>query len=233
MTGKIIVVISQPRTGGSLVMHALNSYDPILNLYEFFPRSDMDFDKEHDYSNAKNAVSLMTSLETDNTIVCMKIQSYQLLNLGYNEIDKILGLPHVEVILLERNKLSAWISTEQAKKTSQYSKCNTDEVLVKFDLHDFLAYYKRCTNFYKFIREKLQYLDKNYLEMSYEKDLEEFSYDKFHALIDPWLESRGIVLGKKHQEMVFTKQRTVPIEQCISNYYDQGKTLIEFFRNKK
>jgi hypothetical protein len=232
MTGKIIVVISETRTGSSLVMHALNSYDPILNLYEFFPKGDIDFDKGHHHSNAKNAVSLMTNLEIDNTIVCMKIHGYQLLNLVYTDIDKILNLPHVEIILLERIKLSSWISGEQAKKTSQYAECNTDEVLVKFDPHNFLIYYKQCTNFYKLIRKKLQYLDKNYLEMSYEKDLEEFSYDKFHALIDPWLESRGIVLGKKHHEMMFTKQRTVPIEQCISNY-DQEKTLIEFFRNKK
>ena len=231
MMGKVIVVIGEARTGSSFLIDALNSYDPILNLYEFFPRSDIDFAQGPDYSNAKNAVQLMRNLEIEDTIVCMKIQSYQLLNLMTNDIDKILSLPHIEIILLERLKLSQWVSGEQAKKTLQYSKFNTDEVMVEFDLHKFLDFYKKSTRFYKFIRKKLSDLNKNYLEISYEKDLEEFSYNKLHSLIDPWLESNSIVLGKKHHEMTFTKQRNVPIEQCISNYAEY-KTLVDHFKNK-
>jgi len=231
MMGKVIVVIGEARTGSNLVMDALNSYDPILNLYEFFPRSDIDFAQGPDYSNAKNAVTLMANLEIEDTVVCMKIQSYQLLNLMTNDINKILSFPHVEVILLERIKLSAWVSGLQAQKTLQYGFFNTNEVLIDFEPHGFLDYYKKSTNFYRYIRGKLSDLNKNYLEMSYEKDLEDFSYEKFHTLIDPWLENTGIELGKKHHELKFTKQRTVPIEQCINNYNEQ-KILIDFFKNK-
>jgi hypothetical protein len=229
---KVIVVIGEARTGSSFLIEALNSYDPIMNLYEYFPRSDIDFAQGPDYSNAKNAVNLMAELENKDITSCMKIQNYQLLNLPAGDIDKILSFPHVEFILLERIKLSSYVSGIQARKTLRYARWNTDEVMVEFNPQDFLEFYKKSTNFYKFIRKKLSDLNKNYLEVSYEQDLAEFSYEKLHALIDPWLASTSIELGKKHHEMTYTKQRNVPIEQCISNY-DEFKMLIDSFKDKK
>jgi hypothetical protein len=225
---KIIIILAEARSGSSLLIEAMNYYSPIQNMYEYFPVPGFDTSTDEYYSHISDAFYLLEELRTSvNVPVFMKVQNYQLYQLNLEDRNKLISLPFVEVVLLERtNRFETFVSKEQAEQVNSYSMTNTDNVLIDFKPNKFFKFNRESTSFYDYTRKFLKNIGKNYLEVSYEQDLLDFSQEKIYSKFDPWFEKIGITLDHVNHNMKFVKQRTVPAVACIKNY-SECQRLIE------
>jgi hypothetical protein len=156
---------------------------------------------------------------TDKTLV-VKIMRKHFEDLG---LDKLLELPFVEVILLERsNKLEEYVSHRKAIEHDKWYNVDTSNLKVTVDIEKFLEKKKQSSHWYSILRHKLN----NCLELNYEKDLQDFDQSQFCEKFNSWLTHIGVAINKtNHRMKFFKKQNNAPIEQSISNY-DEIKHLV-------
>lgn len=179
--------------------------------------------KEEDYFNLlvniyKQPIEALIELYnvTDKTLV-VKIMHKHFDDLN---LDRLLDLPFVEVILLERtNKLEEYVSHRKAIEFNKWYNADTSDIKITVDIDKFLERKQASLDWYKKIRLRLS--GKKYLELNYEKDLQYFDHDKFCKMFDSWLLSIGVDLDKtSHKMKFFKKQNHSPIENSIINYDD-------------
>lgn len=164
----------------------------------------------------KNPIESLTALYqvTDKTLV-VKIMHKQYNELG---LDRLLDLPFVEVILLDRsNKLEEYVSHRKAIEYDQWYNVDTSNLKIKVDIDKFLEKKNWSLAWYNEIKNKL--LNKYYLELNYEMDLKEFNQESFCNKFNQWLSKIELPLGRTDYKIsFFKKQNNAPIEQSISNY---------------
>jgi hypothetical protein len=257
---KIIIVVSEPRTGSCLLTEVFGLYSPVWTMHEFFCSIDHDPDMEDTFlarkieaighnkkyeklfdlipptqfeinANAKDVLRTIRQVADDNQVVVIKIQSYQFGILDLNELCK---LPFVEVVFLKRNNiLNSYISDRQANKIKTWHNVNTNNIRIRIDVDEFIRYKKVSDKFNKFVELTINSLGKNALRVEYKRDLENFSEKSFYAMVDPWIDQIGLDLDKvKGRTIPFVKQRTVSIENCVENY-EEVKDLVDSYRESE
>jgi hypothetical protein len=153
---------------------------------------------------------------TDKTLVVKIMKGhFEELNL-----DRLLDLPFVEAIVLERsNKLEEYVSHIKAMESNKWFNTDTSDIKINVDIDKFLKKNNLSAVWYQKIRQQLKSNNKNYLELNYEKDLLDFNQDTFCKMFDTWLESINLPIDKTNHKMhFFKKQNNAPIEHSISNY---------------
>jgi hypothetical protein len=251
MNKKLILILCEPRTGSNLLCEAMESYSSLQCISEFYlsPYVGLYVNQDHipddlphkdlltteqqdclfkllnvvadDYYNLlvniyKEPITSLIELynATDKTLV-VKIMHNHFEDCG---LDKLLELPFVEVILLERSdKLEEYVSHRKAIEHDKWYNTDTSNLKIKVDIDKFLKKKKWSSDWYSMLRQRLN----NYLELNYEKDLQEFDQSQFCAMFDIWLTNIGVATDKTdHKMKFFKKQNNAPISQSISNYDD-------------
>jgi hypothetical protein len=253
---KLILIFCEPRTGSNLLNEAMNLYTPIRAVNEFFlnlgfyVREDfvpddllhktlirpyerwqlfkfLNVEQENYPELIKQinrtpiqAVKKLYELVPANLVI--KIHRHQLEELNLYEL---LDLPYVEVILLERsNRLKSHVSSLKARKFDKWHNVDTSNIQVSVNVDEFINERDISFNWYKEMKERLS--SKDYLEVNYERDLENITKESFYALFDPWIERIKLSVNKSNYELkYFSKQNNLPIEHSILEY-DKIKHLI-------
>lgn len=249
MNKKLILILCEPRTGSNLLCEAMESYSNLQCINEFYlsphiglyikqdnipddlPHKDLLTEKQqdclfkflnveyNDYYNLlvniyNNPIASLIELYnvTDKTLV-VKIMHKHFEDCG---LDKLLELPFVEVILLERsNKLEEYVSHRKAIEHDKWYNTDTSNLKIKVDIDKFLKKKKWSLEWYAMLRQRLD----NYLELNYEKDLQEFNQNQFCTMFDVWLTNIEVSIDKTNHKMkFFKKQNNAHISQSISNY---------------
>ena len=256
---KIIIIVSSPRTGSCLLVDAFNLYSPMWPMHEFFRNHQVDPDSGDDFSSFKqtqinsnekyknlydiipstqfeinsnyiNVLHAIHQLADSNETVIIKIQSYQFDPIDINELCK---LPFVEFVFLQRsNRLESFISLGQLSKIQMGNNVNTNNVTINLNYDNFMEYIERTDQFDNYIGSALSKSGKNVLNVEYSKDLKDFTVEKFYNLVDHWLDQVGINLERKPYEIMFKRQRTTAVENCIENY-EEVKELVDSYKELK
>ena len=152
----------------------------------------------------------------------VKIHRHQLEELHLHEL---LHLPYTEVILLERtSRLHSYVSLLKAKELDMWHNTDTSDIKVSINLEEFINEQKKSIEWYNGIRQLLS--PKDYLEINYERDLENISKEHFYNLFDAWFEKIKLPVTKTNYELkYFKKQNNTAIEHSISNF-DEIKHLV-------
>jgi hypothetical protein len=153
---------------------------------------------------------------TDKTLV-VKIMHKHFKDLS---LDKLLDLPFVEVIVLDRsNKLEEYVSHRKAIEFNKWYNADTSDLKITVDIDKFLERNHLSLDWYKQIRLMLS--NKHYLELNYENDLQHFDHDEFCKMFDSWLLKIGVDIKKtKHKMKFFKKQNNSSVKNSILNYDD-------------
>ena len=225
MTAKIIFVLSEARTGSTLLCQLLNHYSNTVNFHEVFHgragANDNDlfntdvsfnevlkdqfgdgvFDREIMFSKIKKDPQRLLELMAGhfNKTIIIKIHLFQLFSTSFpvsNILDWILSQPNHEFILLERDFLTAHVSLLKAEQTDVWH--NIDTTNTKVDVYPvrFERELEIFTRKYKTIKDKLQEHDIDYLSVDYDKDLKNYNIAEFEQLVEPWSMRRNIDLGE-------------------------------------
>ena len=256
MNKKLILILSEPRTGSNLLNEALNLYAPMRTINEFFlslgfyvredhvppdlPHKKLIKDDERrqlfDFLNVEqenypelikqinqNPIDALLKLyEVIPINLVVKIHRYQLEEL---HLHGLLQLPFTEVVLLERTgRLHTHVSSLKAKQFDKWHNVDTSNVKVLVNAEEFTLYQKKSIEWYNGIRQQLS--SKEYLEINYEKDVENINKEHFYSLFDPWFKKINLSVTKTNYELkYFKKQNNAPIEESILNY-DEIKHLV-------
>jgi len=249
MNKKLIIILCEPRTGSNLLNEALNLYAPMRTINEFFlnlgfyVREDFvpddlphktllkkeeriqlfDFLKveQENYPelikkiNITPVDALLKLYEVTQSNLVVKIHKHQLEELHLHEL---LHLPYTEVILLERtSRLHSHVSILKARQFDKWHNVDTSNIKVLVNAEEFIYEQEKSIEWYSGIKKQLS--SKEYLEINYEKDLENISKEHFYSLFDPWFEKIKLSVTKTNYELkYFKKQNNAPIEQSILNY---------------
>lgn len=159
------------------------------------------------------AVKKLYEIVPDNLVV--KIHRHQLEELKLYELFE---LPYVEVILLERsNRLKSHVSSLKARKFDKWHNVDTSDIKVSVNVEEYINERDTSINWYKEMRERLS--SKDYLEVNYERDLENITKESFCNLFDPWIERIKLSVNKSNYQLkYFSKQNNSPIKNSILNY---------------
>lgn len=246
---KIILVFGAARAGSSLLTEVMSTFDGIKNLFEFFPHDqhDLKFGKTFDYllgdltqteldaifsplgidptsgdaqslkQRRNNIVELLTNIHiTFPKNVCIKLQDYQVEDL---DLEKIVRLPFVEVVVLERkHKLKTYVSALQAEKINNFKGVDTSNIKVVVDPRWFRIIKKTSNTFYSQLKSVLLKENKNYLYVTYEDDLENFSLPSIQKKINDWFQSVGVDVTPKNIPISYIKQNNNKLENVIENF---------------
>jgi LPS sulfotransferase NodH len=254
---KIIIIVSEQRTGSCLLAEAFSLYSPVWLMHEFFRSIDYDPNIEDTFLARKtesivynkkyeklfdlipptqfeinvNYIDVLRTIRQvadANQPVVIKIQSYQF---GMIDLRELFKLPFVEIVFLKRkNILNSYISSKQATKIKTWHNVSTNDIKVDVDVDEFMQYKKKSDKFNKFVESVIDNSNKNVLKVEYERDLENFTEKSFYSMVTPWLDQVGLDLEKvKGRTIPFVKQRTVGIENCIENY-EEVKDLVDSYR---
>jgi len=215
MTAKIIFVLSEARTGSTLLCQLLAHYKNVINFHEIFHNvgtaNDYDvfninvafnnvlqeqfgdgvFDREKMFpriiEDPKKLLTLMT--ENFNETLIVKVHLFQLIGTNYPVsaiFDWILSQPNHKFVLLERNFLNSYVSLLKAEQSNRWHNIDTTNIQVEIDLDKFNKELSRYTWRYEFIKQKLQEHHIDYLNVDYDKDLKNYNHQEFEQLIEPW-----------------------------------------------
>ena len=148
--------------------------------------------------------------------MCIKIQNYQLDGL---DIPKIISLPFVEVLLLERtNKIKQYVSGLQAESINNFSQVDTSNLKVTVNVNQYRDSKRRSHLFYALVKYTLFVSNKKYLHIIYERDLENFSIINVQDMISTWLSSMSISSEYSGTKIPFIKQNKSLLCDVIENY---------------
>jgi len=195
-------------------------------LAEFLGVAKDDFANLITQIRARPIESLLKLHELINDNIIIKAHWFH-----FEELDLIskglLDLPNVEVILLERTgRLHSYVSKLKARQYDKWHNVDTSDIKVHVDPKDFLEDQTRSLNWYKYMRSELTARNKDYLEVNYEQDLDNFNKEKFYSLVDSWLVKTGLDLEKSSYEMkYFKKQNNAPIENSIENWEELSSII--------
>jgi hypothetical protein len=254
MNKKIILILTEPRTGSYLLNEAFNFYS-LCTVGEFFlnPRSyqspELSKLAYELYLNSEQLTGLFNFLkvEHDNRLELIKqinlnpidsvrklyeISSQSLVIKIHDfqferyQLDELLDLPYVEVIILQRsNRMARYVSHLKAEQTDIWHTADTSSMQVIVDREDFIKTELESSNWFKKIKQRVS--SKNYLEMNYERDLENINKEQFYKLIDPWFEKINLDVTKTNYKIkILKKQNKSKLQYGITNY-KEIKDLIQ------
>ena len=236
MTAKIIFVLSEARTGSTLLCQLLNHYSNTVNFHEVFHGragannndvfntdvsfnnvlqdqfGDGVFDREKMFleitKNPQKLLELMA--EHFNKTVVVKIHLFQLFSTSFpvsNILDWILSQPNHEFILLERDFLNAHVSLLKAEQSDVWHNIDTTDTKVEIYPVRFKRELEIFTGKYKTIKDKLQEHGIDYLSVDYNKDLKNYNISEFEQLVEPWSSRRDIDLGQGNPTWIRVKKQ--------------------------
>jgi LPS sulfotransferase NodH len=255
---KIIAVLSIPRTGSTLLMVQLNSvFTGIRNLSELFNMkqtsnlvASLRNDERRKLENllgigldneelidqlTQDPVDFITKLnQSIDEVIMFKIQPLQV---NFSQILRILAIPEIEVIVLERrNYLEEYVSLLKLIKYDANHNQETDFLKVDIDFESFVEHTAFSQAWYQGIRDYCRFLNKNFLEISYEKHLVKISEERFMPVFAEWFNSVGFELKRRRWVKPFYfKMNNSPIQHSIKNWKEVETRLIKYqdFFNKK
>jgi hypothetical protein len=245
MNKKLILILTEQRTGSHLLNEALSFYSPIQAVNEFFLHPGFHQDKEitpyelllteyqcnqlFDFLNVEqgsyielikqvnlNPVkSLLKLYEISEDSLAVKIHRHQF---EKYQLDELLNLSYVEIIILERsNRMARYISLLKANQTDIWHGIDTSKLQVVVDKDEFIKEEQQSLNWFNKIKQLVS--SKDYLEVNYEKDLEDLNKDNFYNLFDPWFEKINLSVTKTNYKLkLFKKQNRSKIQYSILNY---------------
>jgi hypothetical protein len=227
MTAKIIFVLSEARTGSTLLCELLNRYKNTVNLHEIFhnvgdPRDYNAFKVDFSFNNVlkdhfgdgvfdpekmlprvienpKKLLTLISEHFGDDKTLIVKVHLFQLLT-GYPVsfiLDWILQQPNHRFVLLERDFLKSYVSWLKAEQTNVWHNIDTTNIKVEIIPKRFEEELSRWQRRYNTIKEKLQENNIDYLYVDYDKDLKDYNDSKFEQLIEPWSKRQILDLKSK------------------------------------
>lgn len=245
MNKKLILILTEQRTGSHLLNEALSFYSPIQAINEFFLHPGFHQTKEitpyeifltksqcdqlFDFLNVDrgsyielieqvnlNPIDSLTKLyEVSTDSLAVKIHRHQF---EKYQLDKLLELPYVEVIILQRsNRMARYVSLLKANQTDIWHGIDTSNLQVVVDKDEFVKEEQLSINWFDKIKQQVS--SKNYLEVNYERDLENLNKDNFYNLFDPWFEKINLSVTKTNYKLkLFKKQNKSKLQHSIVNY---------------
>lgn len=235
MTANVIFVLSNGRTGSTLLCQLLTLYQRTKNFNEIL--SDMDnievFDDASEFSEIlsgkytnssisnvelhrklrKDPVNLIKEISeyyTGNTIIAkLHLSETHIFN-NQEILNWILTQPNHKFVLLERtNFLKTFVSERIALQTNNWHNSNTSYNKITIDGNELFdrmfAYMERYSN----IKQKLKDYDIDYLYLEYDRDLKEYTIDNFSSLIDPWSKRIGLNLQLGHEPTITYRRQNI------------------------
>jgi LPS sulfotransferase NodH len=232
-----IIILSQPRSGSSLLCELFCCFKNTLVLHEVFTDGNVPLTelKIHHRNmlkiiqkNPKSAFGHLEKLFSSRHRV-FKIHMFQLQDF---DLDFVLELPNTKFLLVTRdNFLEQYVSAKLANMTGSFSTndeirgVSSKDITFELDIEDYKI--KKETNSFgiKFIKEKLKELNHNYLEFNYEDDLENYNGTALEK-IKAWALTSDISLEpSKYIPSVYQKQNSRHMHEIITNW-ENVKDLI-------
>lgn len=244
MAAKIIFVLSEARTGSTLLCQLLTRFQPTLDLQEVFNLNKEDlYDKTgpkfnkllaHHYpdiivdltkptlefiNDPMKLLSLL--LGYFQTTLIVKIHLYQLQMFSDRNINLILSSPNHKFILLNRsNFLELYISLMTAGASGIWNTTDTSNSMIKIDEDEFRRTFNEHQTKYTSIKKKLQDHNIDYLYIDYDLYLKNYNDQKFIDLIKPWLINQGLTLNlsKELPSTILKQNNSINISHNILDY---------------
>jgi hypothetical protein len=254
MNKKLILILTEPRTGSYLLNEAMNFYS-LCPVGEFFlnPKSYQSPESSklayEGSLNSEQLTSLFNFLKVDqgnrlelikqinlnpiNSVrklyevtqrsLVIKIHDFQF---ERYQLDELLDLPYAEVIILQRsNRMARYVSHLKAEQTDIWHTVNTSDMQVVVDREDFIKTEQESSNWFKKIKQRVS--SKDYLEINYERDLENINKEQFYKLFDPWFEKINLDVIKTNYRIKLLKKQNKSILQYSIANYKEIKDLIQ------
>ena len=245
-------MLTEHRSGSHLLNEALNFYSPLQCINEIFLNHIRYQDKKStpfntyltieqrnqlfDFLNVENkdqselmkkiknnpVESICKLYEITPVSLVVKIHRTQIRQF---HLDELLQLPFVEVIILQRsNRIARYVSLLKAYETDNWHRVDTSHLQVSVNEEEFLQLEKLSKEWFEKIKQQIS--SKNYLEVNYERDLENLNKDHFYSLFDPWFEKINLSVTKTSYKLkYFNKQNNSKLQYSVLNY-DEIKHLI-------
>lgn len=246
MPAKIIFVLSDGRTGSTLLCQLLGQYQQMTNLSESLHQlgrelltRDKNFsnhlrekfnnhilsDEEFQFELLKDPKAVISEISSYfNGTVILKI------HLGQSNILEhlhwILSQPNHKFILLERNNfLGQYTSLKIAEQTNEWHRSNTTDIKINVDLKDFEFELTRYCSKYDHIKRELKKHNIDYLKLEYDKELKNYDVDEFTDLIYPWFTKNDIDLKFDISKEKVNVSRQNTNEDVFNNIINQEEIL--------
>lgn len=233
MTTNIIFVLSQGRTGSTLLCQLLTLYQRTINLnealmdtgqYDLFGTLGISKYLKNKYddlslSNSQlhdklisNPIDLIKDISngcSDNETLIVKLHLSQTQIFTNKEnLDWILSQPNHKFIILERtNFLKTYVSQQISIQTNKWHNVDNTDIKVKIDPVDLSnklhAYRARYYN----IKKALMDHNIDYLVMEYDRDLKKYNIGDFVNLVDPWVKRNSLDLKLSNSPVVQVKRQ--------------------------
>ena len=232
-----IVILSQPRTGSSLVSELFCCFENTLVLNELFtennvlltytPREWRPLTKLMQKHPKLGITHLEKSFSNVHRV--FKIHLWQMFKF---DLEFVLSMPNTVFILITRqNFLEQYVSAKLAYMSNSFSTnderrgTSSKDITFELDINDYKEH--KAGNIYNIdmIKKKLKDLNHNFLDLNYEDDLENYDLSIFEK-IRTWASTFGIVLNQSDYILsVYQKQNFRQMHEIISNW-DSIKDLI-------
>ena len=232
-----IIILSQPRSGSSLLCELFCCFKNTIVLHEVLTNGNVSLTEltlHHQnmlkiiQKNPKTAIGHLEKLFSNKHRV-FKIHFFQLQDLN---LDFVLELPNTKFVLITRqNFLEQYVSVRLANMSGSFSTndeirgVKSNNLMFELDIADYK--HEEAGNNYNIatIKKKLKDLNHNYLEFNYEDDLEHFNLDILEK-IKAWALTANISLEQSdYIPTVYQKQNSRQIHEIITNW-DSVKDLI-------
>jgi LPS sulfotransferase NodH len=252
MNKKIILILTEPRTGSYLLNEAFNFYslnpvgeffltpegyqspnklacevhlnnEQLTELFNFLKVEQGNRLELIKQINLNPINSVRKLYEISSRSLVIKIHDFQF---DRYQLDELLDLPYVEVIILQRsNRMARYVSHLKAEQTNIWHTVDTSDIQVVVDREDFIKTEQESSNWFKKIKQRVS--SKDYLEINYERDLENFNKEQFYKLFDSWFEKINLDVTKTNYRIkLFKKQNKSKLQYNITNY-KEIKDLIQ------
>jgi hypothetical protein len=209
MATNIIFVLSEARTGSTMLCQLLTRFQPTINFMEVFNlnkedlyKNDPKFNELLDSHYAESfefikdpmkLLSLMTTYFKKTLII--KIHLFQLQLFSEENINLILSSPNHKFILLTRsNFLEKYVSLKIAKKTDIWVNKDTSKFSIEIDKDDLTRTFVDHQIIYESIKKRLENHNIDYLPIDYDLYLKNYDDQKFIELLTPWIVNQGLDL---------------------------------------
>ena len=246
MNKKLILILTEPRTGSYLLNEALNFYslhpvgeffdnpkgyetqknpkfgyeillnkEQLTSLFNFLKVEHGNFLELIKQVNLKPIDSAVKLYEISPQSVVIKIHDFQFEKF---QLDQLLDLPYVEIIILQRsNRMARYISHLKARRNDIWSNVDTSSMQVVVDREDFIKNEQLSNNWFEKIKQRVS--SKDYLEVNYERDLENLDKEHFYKLFDSWFEKINLPVTKTNYKLkLLKKQNKSKLQYSIVNY---------------
>ena len=218
MTANIIFVLSNGRTGSTLLCQALKNYQHTINFNEalFLTSNDLfyadinfgnflcnnikiDMLSKNELKNKllDNPIKLLSTISDYyvNDTIIVKLHLHQFRFLSDKMSNWIFSQPNHKFILLKRtNYLEKYVSEVIAEQSNIWQNGDTTDVKIKIDIPDYIMKTNKRKQQYDKIEQDLNNHDIDALLVEYDKDLKHYDNNDFINLVDPWVKRIGLDL---------------------------------------